>query len=67
MTPSAKIDAGDEDRIRLNASIDTDAERLKGIFKDIHRNQELGFMEVRTAGIVAKPTPASASASARPW
>jgi metal-dependent amidase/aminoacylase/carboxypeptidase family protein len=40
---------------------------LKGIFKDIHRNQELGFMEVRTAGIVAKPTSASASASARPW
>ncbi len=39
---------------RLNAAIDADAERLVDIFKDIHRNPELGFMEVRTAGIVEK-------------
>lgn len=39
---------------RMNAAIDTDAERLVDIFKDIHRNPELGFMEFRTAGIVEK-------------
>lgn len=39
---------------RLNAAIDADAHRLVEIFKDIHRNPELGFMEVRTAGIVEK-------------
>ena len=35
-------------------SVDADAQRLTGIFKDIHENPELGFMETRTAGIVAK-------------
>lgn len=30
------------------------SENLISIFKDIHQNPELGFMEVRTAGIVAK-------------
>lgn len=30
------------------------AERLNAIFKDIHQNPELGFMETRTADIVAK-------------
>lgn len=38
----------------LNAMIDADAGRLVSIFKDIHQNPELGFMEVRTAGIVEK-------------
>src|ERR1700680_490327 len=31
-----------------------DSPRLVEIFKDIHRNPELGFMEIRTSGIVAK-------------
>lgn len=31
-----------------------DSLRLVEIFKDIHQNPELGFMEVRTSGIVAK-------------
>lgn len=39
---------------KLHKSIDADTERLKEIFKDLHQNPELGFMEVRTAGIVAK-------------
>ena len=32
----------------------TDSMRLVEIFKDLHQNPELGFMEVRTAGIIAK-------------
>lgn len=39
---------------KIIESVDADAERLTGIFKDIHQNPELGFMEERTAGIVAK-------------
>lgn len=39
---------------RVNAGIDADSGRLLGIFKDIHQNPELGFMETRTAAIVAK-------------
>jgi amidohydrolase len=31
-----------------------DSERLVTIYKDLHENPELGFMETRTAGIVAK-------------
>lgn len=31
-----------------------DSAWLVNIFKDFHENPELGFMEVRTAGIVAK-------------
>jgi hippurate hydrolase len=31
-----------------------DSLRLVEIFKDLHQNPELGFMEVRTSGIVAK-------------
>jgi hippurate hydrolase len=31
-----------------------DSVRLVGIFKDLHQNPELAFMEVRTSGIVAK-------------
>jgi len=39
---------------KVDAAITADAARLEAIFKDIHQNPELGFMEVRTAGIVAK-------------
>lgn len=39
---------------QVKTAIDADNDRLVSIFKDIHRNPELAFMEVRTAGIVAK-------------
>jgi hippurate hydrolase len=39
---------------RMISAIDRDRDRLVAIFKDIHQNPELGFMETRTAGIVAK-------------
>lgn len=38
----------------VQAAVDADAARLTTIFKDIHQHPELGFMEVRTAAIVAK-------------
>lgn len=38
----------------VNLAIDADSDRLIKIFKDIHQNPELGFMEVRTSEIVAK-------------
>jgi hippurate hydrolase len=38
----------------ISTLIDADEDRLVAIFKDIHQNPELGFMEVRTARIVAK-------------
>jgi hippurate hydrolase len=34
--------------------VDPDAERLETIFKGIHENPELGFMETRTAAVVAE-------------
>jgi hypothetical protein len=34
---------------KMHAAIDADAPRLIEIFKDIHANPELGFMETRTA------------------
>ena len=39
---------------KLNAGIDADANRLVGIYKDLHQNPELAFQETRTADIVAK-------------
>jgi len=39
---------------KVNSTIDADKDRLIEIFKDIHQNPELGFMEVRTSEIVAK-------------
>lgn len=39
---------------RLTAAIDKDSDRLINLFKDIHQNPELAFMETRTAAIVAK-------------
>jgi hippurate hydrolase len=39
---------------KVQAAIDADAPRLVDIFKDIHANPELGFMETRTAAIVER-------------
>ena len=39
---------------RINALVDADASRIQEIFMDIHEHPELGFMETRTAGIVAR-------------
>ncbi|MBV9388608.1 MAG: amidohydrolase [Chroococcidiopsidaceae cyanobacterium CP_BM_ER_R8_30] len=49
-TPAAKPAYLD----RLIAAIDQDGNRLITLFKDIHQNPELAFMETRTAAIVAK-------------
>ncbi len=37
-----------------DAAVDADAARLIEVFKDIHQNPELGFMETRTAALFAK-------------
>ena len=37
----------------ISTAVGSDTDRLVAIFKDIHRDPELGFMETRTAGIVA--------------
>jgi amidohydrolase len=39
---------------KVNAAVDADTPRLLDIFKDLHQHPEIGFTEVRTAGIVAK-------------
>jgi hippurate hydrolase len=39
---------------QARAAIEADTARLTAMFKDIHQNPELGFMETRTAAIVAK-------------
>lgn len=57
---AAQDSAGTEMRVssdlmdRVTAAVDQDGPRLTDIFKDIHQNPELGFMETRTAGIVAR-------------
>jgi amidohydrolase len=38
----------------IGTLVDEDTPRLVEVFKDIHRHPELGFMETRTADIVAK-------------
>lgn len=38
----------------VSALVEADTGRLETIFKDIHQNPELGFMETRTAGIIAQ-------------
>ncbi|MEH6518235.1 MAG: amidohydrolase [Halioglobus sp.] len=37
---------------KMEDIIKTDSHRIETIFKDIHQNPELGFIEVRTAGII---------------
>lgn len=39
---------------QVRAAVNKDKSRLETMFKDIHQNPELGFMETRTAGIIAK-------------
>ncbi len=39
---------------KAEAAVDANAARLTTTFKDIHQHPEIGFMELRTAGIVAK-------------
>jgi hippurate hydrolase len=39
---------------QAKAAIEADTPRLTAMFKDIHQNPELGFMEKRTAAIVAR-------------
>ena len=38
----------------IHKAVDADAKDVNEIYKDIHEHAELGFMETRTAGIVAK-------------
>jgi hippurate hydrolase len=38
----------------VGRAVDADSTRLEKIFKDLHQNPELGFMETRTAGVVAR-------------
>lgn len=38
---------------KASTAVDADTTRLEGLFKDIHQHPELGFMETRTAKIVA--------------
>ncbi|WP_306152080.1 amidohydrolase [Roseovarius sp. MMSF_3281] len=38
----------------IKSAVQSDAARLESIFKDLHQNPELGFMETRTAGIIAE-------------
>ena len=39
---------------QMEQVVDKNAEYIQDIYKDIHENAELPFMEVRTAGVVAK-------------
>ncbi|MCE8515027.1 amidohydrolase [Ruegeria pomeroyi] len=38
----------------LHEAVDADATEVQEIYKDLHAHPELGFMETRTAGVVAK-------------
>jgi len=39
---------------KVNSAVDADTARLTAVFKDLHQHPEIGFMEKRTAAIVAK-------------
>ena len=51
--PPRQSKGSTEAQQRVMNLIRADKGRIEEIFKDIHQNPELGFMEVRTAGIVA--------------
>jgi hippurate hydrolase len=51
-TKKATIASRDISLIKKMAN--TDSLRLVELYKDLHQNPELGFMEIRTAGIVAR-------------
>jgi amidohydrolase len=51
---SAQQNVSNATLMSVTKEVDSDDARLVAIFKDIHQNPELGFMETRTAGIVAK-------------
>ena len=38
----------------IHKAVDADAKNVQEIYKDIHEHPELGFMETRTAGVVAR-------------
>jgi hypothetical protein len=42
------------DVVAIRRAAYTDSLRLVDIYKDLHQNPELGFMEIRTSGIVAQ-------------
>jgi amidohydrolase len=46
--------APDNHLTQLNKLVESDSAKLVEIFKDIHANPELGFMETRTAAIIAR-------------
>jgi hippurate hydrolase len=50
--PATRVSAALADK--ASAAVDADAKRLETVFKDIHQNPELAFMETRTAGILAR-------------
>jgi hippurate hydrolase len=43
-----------DQKTTVETAVENSNDKYVAIFKDIHQNPELGFMEVRTAGIVAK-------------
>lgn len=51
---AVKATASDNRLAEINKLVESDSAKLVEIFKDIHANPELGFMETRTAAIVAK-------------
>lgn len=55
MALGGSITANAQDqKATIQKAVEKDNDKYVAIFKDIHANPELGFMEVRTAGIVAK-------------
>lgn len=52
--PKSNRNGRESKSIQIEKLVQEDSVRLTNIFKDIHANPELGFMEVRTAAIVAK-------------
>lgn len=57
-SPVPSLDAGEKADPELGKKVaklvEEDQDRLVKIFKDLHANPELGFREVKTAGLVAK-------------